>query len=135
MSRLKSRIRDFLGDSDGSATIEFLIWMPVLVTLICFSADCALYFGYKAMVMRIVEDANRAASIGRLTSADATKTYVVGRLGAYATDATVTVNWDSSTGLVQTIVDIPTSAVTATSLLTTLNVSRLYVSEQRLTET
>lgn len=134
MSRLKSRISDFLRDSNGSATIEFLLWMPVLTTLISVSADSALYFGYKSIVMRIVDDANRSASIGRLTSATATEEYVEDRLGSYAEHATVTVTWSTTTGLVTTTVSIPTEYVTATGLLEALNVTSLYVRSQRLTE-
>jgi Flp pilus assembly protein TadG len=135
LSRLKTRIADFLRDSDGSATIEFLIWMPILVTIICFSADSAIYFGYKAMVMRIVEDANRAASLGRLKTAAATKTYVEGRLGDYGDDATVTVTFDTVNALIQTVVEIDTEDVTATNILLLMNVDKLYVSQERLSET
>lgn len=133
MSRLKSKVSDFLRNSDGSATIEFLLWMPILTTVICLSADTALFFGYKAAVLRIVDDANRAASIGRLRTADATKTYIKNKLGSFASNATISVTM--SNGLVVTTVTIPTKDVTATGLLTTLKVSNLYVIGQHLLET
>ena len=133
MSRLKSRIADFLRDSEGTATIEFLLWMPILTAVICLSADTALFFGYKATVLRIVDDANRSASIGRLTTAAATKTYIQGKLGSLNAHATVSVTM--SNGLVVTTVSIPTKYVTATGALSGLSVVNLYVIGQHLLET
>lgn len=134
MSRLKSKMSEFLRDSEGSATIEFLLWMPILTFIICLSADTALFFGYKATVLRIIGDANRAASIGRLTTEAATESFVTERLGSYGDVATVTVVMDDD-GLVVTTVSIPTSEVTATGILEGLSVDALVVQSHQLMET
>lgn len=133
MPRFKAKLAGFLRESDGSSTIEFLMWLPLLTFVIALGADVALYFGYKATILRIVDDANRAASIGRLTTATATKNFIIGKLGGFSSVATVTVT--VSNGIVVSTVTIPTKDVTATAVLSTFNVKNLYVVGQHLLET
>lgn len=130
--RLKSRFADFLKESDGSATIEFVLWLPILTGIIALSADTALFFAMKSQVVRIVQDANRAASIGRLIDEAATEAFILDQLGDYALVATVQVTIANS--MVSTTVSIPTGEITATELLPALSVDTMTVNGQHLLE-
>lgn len=132
--RLKSRFADFLRESDGSATIEFVLWLPLLTGIIALSADTALFFAMKAQVVRIVQDANRAASIGRLDGVDATVEFIEDQLGGYAEVADIEVELLDGDSLISTTVSIPTEEITATELLVALSVDTMTVNGQHLLE-
>ena len=105
-------LKRLLRREDGSVTVEIVIWLPVLIFMLALMADASLIFGTKAQVLRIVQDANRAASIGRFRTTQETVKYIRDNLGVYANDATVTSVFRS--GVVSSTVVIPTKALTAT---------------------
>lgn len=57
----------FLRAEQGASTIEFVIWVPVFALLLGLVADAALIYGGQARILRVVQDGNRAMSIGRVT--------------------------------------------------------------------
>ena len=57
--------RRFIRHDNGGVTIEAVLWMPVFVALLCLVADASLIFGRQAEVLRVVQDANRAMSVGK----------------------------------------------------------------------
>lgn len=59
-------IKRQLRKEDGGATVEVIIWMPFFVILFSLVAETALIFGGKARIERVVQDVNRAVSVGRI---------------------------------------------------------------------
>jgi TadE-like protein len=128
----RSRLANFLRESDGSVTIEFVLWLPLLTALIGISADLALYFGLKAQMLRILQDANRAAAIGRLTTEAETEAFIMDSMGDYADVATVTTSFDE--GSVITSITIPSADITVTGLMDMLTIEALVVRAMHLLE-
>ena len=132
---LVNRIRAFRRDQDGSATIEGVLWMPVFILIFGLIADASLLFHAQAQLTRIVQDANRAYSVGRLDSEIETQNFIRARLGAVALDAntsvTTTVN---GAGIIQTIVNVPAYEYAAVGFFTALTTFSLTISSQHVME-
>jgi Flp pilus assembly protein TadG len=65
MSAVFRHVSNFVRDEAGSATIESLLWIPLLFTVLLLGLDVSLVSTKQAMVMRIVQDGNRAYALGR----------------------------------------------------------------------
>jgi len=73
-------LKSFALDESGSATIEFVLWLPMVLIAFGLTVDVSMIFHSQSQVLRIVQDANRSASIGRLQTASETESYVETRL-------------------------------------------------------
>lgn len=130
--RFVGSIRRMMRSEDGSSTIEFVLWLPILVSLITITADASLILGAKARVLRVVEDANRATAIGRFRTVAETQDYVKANIGTYAAQATVTSVF--SGGVVSTTVVIPSKALMAVGFLGYLTGINVTVTAQHMLE-
>ena len=63
---LVSKARKWFKADDGGATVEVIIWMPFFIVLFSLVAETALIFGGQARILRVVQDVNRAVSVGRI---------------------------------------------------------------------
>lgn len=68
-------------DEQGSATIEFILWVPVIMALVLFAADVSLYFANTSRVSDTARDVTRRISLGQIQVSDAA-TYVAAHLPA-----------------------------------------------------
>lgn len=98
-------IKRFAREETGSATVEFVLWLPMLLVAFGLTVDVSMIFHSQSQVLRIVQDANRNASIGRLRTPAAAESYIEDRLqNASATaDATSTI----TAGVISTTVTYP----------------------------
>lgn len=131
-ARVASGFRRSVKSEDGAVSIEFVFWLPVLVFLLSVTADASLIFGTKAQILRVVQDANRATSVGRLRTTDETVAYIRTNIGRYATTATITSQFTS--GVVSSTVVIPASSLTATGLLSGMSNISVTINAQHLLE-
>lgn len=135
--RLVRPMRRFQQREDGTATIEFVLWLPILVLLISLTADAALIFGAKANVLRVIQDANRAASIGRFKEepdfATAVEDYVRVNIGNYAQHATISTEVIGG-NVVSTTVSIPSSRLMAVGFLGQLTGITVTINAQHMLE-
>lgn len=135
-SNLLRPVRRYRQHEDGSVTVEFVLWIPILVLLISLTADAALLFGAKANVLRVVQDANRAASIGRLGPVDEmtveAQDYVRARIGFMADNATITSVVNGN--VISTTVVIPSNDLIATGFLGRLANINVTINAQHLLE-
>lgn len=115
---------------DGGVTVEFVLWLPIFVAVLCLVADASLIFGGKAQVLRIVQDSNRAMSVGRFRDTEDAKAYIVERIDHLSPHAAVAIT--VTAGIVRTVVTMPASDLTATNfgILDSIEVS--VISEQML---
>jgi Flp pilus assembly protein TadG len=72
MSAVLRHLANFIREEEGSSTIESLLWIPLLVAVLLLGLDVSLLSTKQAMVMRVVQDGNRAYALGRYSSATAT---------------------------------------------------------------
>jgi Flp pilus assembly protein TadG len=136
-SRLLRPVQGFGRREDGTATIEFVLWLPILVLLISLTADAALIFGAKANVLRVIQDANRAASIGRFKEEPdfevAVENYVRTNIGNYARHATIATEVIGG-NVVSTTVTIPSSRLMAVGFLGQLTGITVTINAQHMLE-
>ena len=125
-------IATFRRKEDGAATVEFVLWLPVIAFLFGLVADTALIFGGQAQVLRVVQDANRAMSIGLVRTVDDTQSMILAGIVRIAPNATVetTVN----AGVIRSTVFIPVTDLTATGLVDAFTKFDVAVFAQHLAE-
>lgn len=128
----REKLRRFLRDARGSATIEAVIWFPVFALILCLVADAALIFSKQAQVMRVVQDANRAMSIGRLTSPAEAQTYIRDRIAGISPNAAVVTVVQS--GIIISTVTMPSADLTATGFVTPFRGLNVSVTSQQMSE-
>ena len=61
-------LQRFSRDQTGSMTVEGVLWIPAYVFLMVMVADVCFVFYGQANALRLVQDANRAASTGMFTN-------------------------------------------------------------------
>ena len=106
--------------------------MPIFVLILCLVSDAALIFGKQAQVMRVVQDANRAMSIGRIMNTADAQTYVQQRIATLSPNATVATVLQS--GIIVTTVTMPSSDLTATGLISSFTSINVRVTAQQMSE-
>ena len=116
----------------GSATIEAVIWMPAFFAIFALIADSSIIFGSESQVLRIVQDANRAFSIGRLTTVQEVQTQIKGAIDKISPNAVVSTS--VANALISTSVVLPLSDITATGLVTAFLSGKVTVSAEHLME-
>jgi len=110
-SRLRTalrRLRHFGSCSDGTVTVEFVVWIPILLIILAFTADACQLYLIQADVWSVARDAARRMSIQQLTATPDTVTpYVKGQLLYYNTHYTITPSTTTTcTSHVQIINDV-----------------------------
>lgn len=126
------KLGQFFRRTDGAISIEMVIWLPVFAVLIGLVADAALIFAKQAQVLRIVQDANRATSIGRMMSSAETEEFIESRIATISPNATVVTTIQA--GVISSTVTMPASDLTATSLVAAFRSINVSVSSQHLSE-
>lgn len=126
------RVRAFRSDESGSFTIEAVLWLPVFMFLFCLIADASLMFGKQAQVLRIVQDANRALSVGRIMTDTDAEAYIQQQMAAFSENAIITTTVVG--GVISSTVEIPAGDLTATGLISSFDSLVLSVTAQHMSE-
>ena len=64
-------VSQFLRDEHGSATIEFVLWVPVFVILLVATTDASILYLHHTEMWNVSRDVARRVAVGDLTEADA----------------------------------------------------------------
>lgn len=78
----------FLRDEHGSATIEFVLWVPVFVILLVATTDATILYLHHTEMWNVSRDVARRVAVGDLTEADAA-TVVQNEMFLYSSAYTV----------------------------------------------
>ena len=68
--------------------IEAVLWLPLFFAHFGLMTDAAMVFNGHSRVMRVVQDANRNLSVGRLADEAETEAYIVAALSGLSQNAT-----------------------------------------------
>lgn len=122
----------FSRDESGSATVEFVLWLPMVLLAFGLTVDASMIFHSQSQVLRIVQDANRSASIGRLQTASEAESYVETRLrkASSAANATSTING----GIITTTVTYPARDFQVLGFFQQFNDLQITVNSEHLIE-
>ena len=61
----------FLRDERGSATIEFVLWVPVFVIILVAATDATVLYLHHTEMWNVSRDVARRVAVGDMTEADA----------------------------------------------------------------
>jgi Flp pilus assembly protein TadG len=64
----------FLRDEHGSATIEFVLWVPVFVALLVATVDATILYLHHTEMWNVSRDVARRVAVGDISEADAANT-------------------------------------------------------------
>ncbi|OWY06713.1 MULTISPECIES: TadE/TadG family type IV pilus assembly protein [Thioclava] len=122
----------FLSAEDGATTIEALLWLPLFVGMLAVTVDVSLIFNAQSRILGIVQDVDRAYSVGRFENDEDTMARLRALLpydqNTYTLDTSVT------DGIIETRVTIPMSELVATGLFTKVLNMDLTVRDYRYME-
>ncbi len=76
----RKSITHFLSREEGTATVEAVIWVPIFAILLGIIMNLSMVFFNKSQIIRVVQDGNRAFSLGRLEDAAAVEAYIANNL-------------------------------------------------------
>ncbi|HLQ19756.1 MAG TPA: TadE/TadG family type IV pilus assembly protein [Tabrizicola sp.] len=87
------KIKEFMRQESGSSTIEFVLWMPVVMLILLLIADASMLFMSRSHAIRVLQDTNRLYSVGQFTGTTAERlaqaqTYALNRLRGLSPSAT-----------------------------------------------
>ena len=131
---MKQKLQQYWKDDSGTATIEAVLWVPIFFVIFCLIADASFLFHHQANLTRVVHDANRQYSIGRLNTAADAEAFVTARLGDAATDPDTVVDTWQSGGIIYTSLQVEVGYFLATGLFAPLNDVTLVVQSQHVME-
>lgn len=127
-----ARVRKNVREEDGAATIEVVLWMPVIVLLFALVADTAMIFGAQSQVMRVVQDTNRALSTGRIRDTEIAQNQIYTQIAAISPNSTVATTVVD--GLISSSVTMPVRDLTATGFIDAFSNITVRVRAQHLSE-
>jgi len=133
MSRFTAN-RRYLSDETGAATIEAVLWVPFFVIVFSLIADASLLFNAQTMLTRVVQDANRAYSVGLLKSEAETESYILARVGAAEGDPDTTCVTTYSYGIIRTKLVVPAGHYLAVGFFDALTRLKLTVTSEQVME-
>ena len=127
-----TRIRDFLHNTRGTATVETVLWFPMFMFIFGLMVDVAMIFHGQAKVLRIVQDSNRQYSIGNLADETATETFVETQLAAVNIVGVATTT--EIAGVAHTSVIVGANQLQVIGFFTTFNNLNLNISAEHMIE-
>lgn len=95
----------FLKREDGAVTVEALLWLLLYFPAVMLIIDVSMIFNGQNLAYKNVQDANRQASIGRLSTTSEVETYIQTNIASFAPRAVATATL--SGGQINSTVRIP----------------------------
>lgn len=99
----------FFAREDGNASVETVIWLPIFGLLLGLIMNVSMLFFNESQILRFVQDANRAFSLGRIQNPEDVEAYILNKL-AYL-NATISIETVVSNGSVSTRLTAPATDV------------------------
>ena len=130
--RLMALLKRFRRDERGSATIEAVPWLPLFVIFFVMIADVSLGFFRQTEVLRVVQDGNRALSVGRFGGAAEVEQFVKDTIASMTTRAQVTTTVNS--GVINTKALVPVEDLVAVGMFNFLNGYNITVQSNHYVE-
>jgi Flp pilus assembly protein TadG len=111
-----SKTRRFRRCQDGAVTVEAVLWVPFFILFTFSIGELALVFYGQARTLEVVEDTNRALSVGQLASPDEAEAKIIERLAGVSTG--VQAETQIFKGIITTVVKFPAKDLAGFGILT-----------------
>ena len=88
-------LRAFRRAEDGASTIEFVLWVPLVVMILLLIVDASMIFMTRSHALSVLQETNRLYSVGQFTGdtvadrLDEAEDYALARLTPFSSSATV----------------------------------------------
>lgn len=128
----------------GSSSIEFVLWMPLVLAILLLVVDSSMLFMSRTHTIRVLQDTNRLYSVGQFTSnqqdIDAARAerlgkardYALSRLRGLSPSAIVTAT--EAENLVRTTASLRTKEIAAIGFLGMMIDTTMVVSAEHRVE-
>ncbi len=128
----RSWVSRFAKSEDGSATVESLFWFPLFMFILVLVADVSFIFFGKAQALRVIQDGNRALSVGRFNDTESTQDFIAVALQPFSENVVVTTTVQD--GVVTSTAKIPTTDLMAVGSIPGINNIDVVVTAQHFLE-
>lgn len=122
----------FKAGEDGAVTVEFVLWLPLILAVMGFIADASLAFGSRSTIMRVLQDTNRAVSVGKITDLTEAEAQLTAAIAGIAPNAIVETTVDQ--GVITSVVTVPIRDLTSIGIIAKLHDFDLVIASQHLSE-
>lgn len=129
---IQRRLARHTSREDGGVTVEFVLWVPIMIALLVLVVDVSLMFYQQSVAVRVVHDANRAYALGRVSSTSALESMIMERLVNASPNVQVTAS--VSDGIVTAQAAMPASDLDAVGWFSALSSVNVTVRSQHLVE-
>lgn len=133
-SRTRTALSRFRMREDGAATIEALLWIPLMLIFFSLLADATMIFSGQARALRVLQDGNRRLAVGLLDTCTEVESYVETRISPMSPGANATCTVDISTRVVSTTITMPASDLDISGLIGSFDNLIVTVGTQHLLE-
>ena len=124
--------RRFRSGDAGSATVEGVLWMPAFVMFFVLIADVSFVFHRQTQMLTVLQDGNRALSVGRLASEEELNDFILERVTYLSANASV--ESVVSGGVVTTSLQVPINDLVAVGMFNFLSDYSINVASQQFIE-
>lgn len=107
--KVKKVVATFLAKTEGSVTIESILWMPLYGLFMIMIVDVCLMFNGQSQAQRILHDLNRLASSGYYISEADIEERALLLLSHLSDNLTVDATIDTDLGVITAIATLPAS--------------------------
>lgn len=104
--------RAFLRQEKGTATVEFVIWLPIVMLVFALVVDVSMVLGAEAQALRVVQDANRGLSVGYFLEIEDAKAFVLTQVEPLSSNATIDIT--VTNGVINSRLTMPAADLMAT---------------------
>jgi Flp pilus assembly protein TadG len=125
-------LKHFFRRTDGTATVETVLWFPLFIAVFGLMLDVAMIFHGQAKVLRVTQEGNREYSIGRLTTPAAAEAYIEGALAQLNIQATARTT--EVAGVAHTIVTVPANQLQVLGYFTAFSSLQLNITAEHMIE-
>lgn len=123
--------RRFREDTRGSATVEAVLWLPLFFLILSLAVDASMLFYAHNRVLKVMQDVNRAVSVGRIKGTAAAETRILALLSDYPSATANTVVAD---GIISSEVTVPATSILVLDFVPLLRSVSVHVRSQQYLE-
>lgn len=123
--------RRFREDVRGSATVEAVLWLPLFFFILSLAVDASMLFYAHNRVLKVMQDVNRAVSVGRIKGTATAEARILSLLSDYPSATAHTVIVD---GIISSEVTVPATSVLILDFVPLLRGVSVHVRSQQYLE-
>ncbi len=131
-TKLPNCLHRFCRNTEGTATVETVLWLPIFFALFGLMVDASMIFNGHSRVMRVVQDGNRNLSVGRLNTELEVENWISTQLASLSNNVSVSTN--ITAGVATSTAYVPAVDLEILGMFSALNTMTISVTSQHYIE-